>query len=85
MKQVGYVHLAVFRSPLFKELLKDFPTIKTVFDLIENAMIKFPDRPALGTRYQTLKGWGPYHFKTYQQVCFSNSSCLKTAKILGVV
>ena len=64
---------AIFRNSLSpNEIVKDFPGITTVQELIQNSVTKFGDLPFLGTRYKTLvKGqpvWSDYQYKTYSQV-----------------
>ncbi|KAJ3332592.1 hypothetical protein HDU91_003077 [Kappamyces sp. JEL0680] len=64
----------IYRSALApKELLKDFPTIKTVYDMFNNSVKHHGDRQCLGTRYPSYdaKGgiqWSDYQWKTYKQV-----------------
>ena len=65
---------AVYRSVLSpNELLKDFPEIKTIYDLFNFSVKHYGQNQMLGTRYPSLQGDGTlsysaYQFKTYNQV-----------------
>ncbi|KAI8903489.1 hypothetical protein EDD86DRAFT_242914 [Gorgonomyces haynaldii] len=76
MKKKAVVHsppqndqeTAVFRSPLSKDLHRDFGSVKTVYELLDHSFKKFPNQPCLGTRYFKNGQWSQYEFKTYAQL-----------------
>jgi long-chain acyl-CoA synthetase len=65
---------AVYRSILSpNELVKDFPEIKTIYDLFNFSVKNYPKNQMLGTRYPSREADGTvsyskYQFKTYQEV-----------------
>ena len=64
---------AVYRSILSpNELVKDFPEIKTIYDLFNFSVKNYAKNKMLGTRYP-LRGadgisYTSYQFKTYEEV-----------------